>query len=421
MSKHIELIKTGNIVNFSIDGKLYKKLAGSPKEADDLYRLILKAKLDPTPENIKAIRMAINEKTRTAMMAGLECDLETNNVYMDGFNTPVPARLVELIKEYHEKGFPFEPIKNFWKLLMINPDIRVRENLFDFIAKHDFVITDSGYFIVYKAVVPLDIKINTKTKSKASKDAKTFNDFLEKEFDHVTKVWKCSANKYSVYKSLNDNVFKITKTVTSNKWDEKAKEIQILGKLGDLYNAIEKIPDVNANVHNTAVPADSNVETFTDRHTKKMYIQLGVPSYQKRNACDSDPRTDCSKGLHVGSTKYVEGFAYAGDTILICLVNPANVIAVPKNETSKIRVCEYFPFAKAKFEDGKINIINQSYYESDYKSHEEKWLNKMIAKVKANEPPIDINTGEVPKEPEYRNMAEIQKIIESRLVDIIVK
>lgn len=45
---------------------------------------------------------------------------------------------------------------------------------------------------------------------------------------------------------------------------------------------------------------------FTDKHTKTMNIQLGVPVLMDRNECNNNPHEECSYGLHVGATKYVE-------------------------------------------------------------------------------------------------------------------
>ena len=96
-----------------------------------------------------------------------------------------------------------------------------------------------------------------------------------------------------------------------------------------------------------------------------MVINLGEVVWQERDLCDADPRNSCSNGLHVGATDYVQRFANGSSLILVCYVNPANVVAVPNHDHSKMRVSEYFPFAVAKFEDRKIDIIEQSYFESD--------------------------------------------------------
>jgi len=208
--KNIQAIKVGNVVNISIDGKLHKKNCGNPKEADELFRLVLTAKENPSEANLKAIRLYLNERTRIALMAGLEADNESGEVFLAGFSTPIPDDLVQVIKEYHENGYPLDAIVNFWKLLMINPDKRVRTDLFDFIRTHDFVLTDTGYMVVYKAVA---------YKQKQEND---LAEFVTNQYLFVRKEWKCSPNKYMVYKN-EDGALAISKTETVENWDLEEK------------------------------------------------------------------------------------------------------------------------------------------------------------------------------------------------------
>lgn len=392
--KTINGIKNGNILNISIDGKLHKKNCGSIQEANELYKLVLKAKADPTDENVKAIRVYLNEKTRVALLAGLESDLETGEVYMEGFNTPIPNTLVDIIKEYHENDYPMEAIINFWKLLMDNNDTRVREDLFDFITAHDFVLTDAGYMITYKAV-------NVVKEDGVNSD---IAEFISRQYLHIKKNWKCSPNKYVAYKTI-ENILKITKSKTAKKWlKKKDSDVVVLGKVGDLFDNL-------FNLENN----DNNTPLYTDMHTRKMSIKLGEPVRQARIECDANPRIDCSNGLHVGATKYVENFAGGSNAVLVCYVNPAHVVAVPEYDHSKMRVCEYFPFAIANFENNKIDIIEQSYFESDYCEYEIDELEERLKLLKENEKPIESAINAVK---DVRPMSELKKIIENRLVDI---
>ncbi len=394
--KNINVIKQGNVVNIGINGKLSRKVCGNVTEADELFQLALKAKDDPSEENILAIRCYLNETTRVGLLAGFETDPETGRVYMAGFNTPVPDTLIEVIKEYHENNYPMDAIVNFWKLLMLNPDTRVRTDLFDFITTHDFVLTDAGYMVVYKAV----------TDKTEDSDATAFAEFVNRTYLKVKKDWKTGVNKYVVYKDIANNTWDITKKKTANKWDEKEKNVEILGKLGELHDSLFT-GEVDVN--------DENTPLFTDMHTRTMNIKLGVPVQQDRKDCDADYRIDCSNGLHVGATKYVESFARGSSKVLVCYVNPANVVAVPQYDHSKMRCCEYFPFALATYENDKIDVIEQAYFESDYCEYETEELEKQIAKIHAEELPIE--TAQKAEE-EVRPMSELLKIIESRLIDI---
>jgi hypothetical protein len=389
--KNINAIKTGNVINLSIDGKLHKKNCGSPKEADELYHLVLKAKENPTDDNLRAIKLYINEKTRVAMMAGFEADVDSGEVFLGGFNTPVPDDLIEVIKEYHENGYPLDAIVNFWKLLMINPDTRVRTDLFKFIKTHDFVLTDTGYMLVYKAVAYKERQKND------------LAEFVTNQYLHVKQDWKCSPNKYMVFRNNNDGSFGMTKTETAEGWDEKDKGVEFLGKLGDLNAKLDVI-------------AAESETAYTDKHTRTMIIKLGVPVVMERKHCDSDPAKDCSYGLHVGATKYVESFGNHSDAVLVCLVNPAHVVAVPDYDHSKMRVSEYFPIALATYtDDRKIEIVKQMYWESDYQTYEETELAKLIAKVQADEKPFE---AAMKAEEESRPLCELQKILETRLLDL---
>jgi hypothetical protein len=398
--KNIQAIKIGNMVNLSIDGKLHKKNCGSPEEANELYRLVLVAREKPTDDNIKAVRMYLNDKVRVAFLTGLETDLETGEVFLAGFNTPIPNTLLEVIKEYHEKQYPLDAILNFWKLLMVNPDKRVRESLFQFITTHDFVLTDKGYMVVYKAVY---------RKDENGKRDIAYEEFITNQYLHVKKDWKCSPNKYVVYENLNNDdpaeQYGITKIETAEGWNEKERGVEIKGKLGDLFSVIV----------NSDNKGSEETPKYTDMHSRTMTIELGVPVHMPRKECDSDPAKDCSYGLHVGATKYVERFANSGSIILVCLVNPMHVVAVPEYDHSKMRVAEYFPYAFATYTNGKIDIIEEAYFESDYQSHEQKELEEMIAKVKAEELPIETAKK---AEKEGRPMSELMKMLESRLIDL---
>jgi hypothetical protein len=407
MSKNINGIKVGNVVNLSIDGKLHKKNCGDATEAAVLYKAVLKAKEDPSDENIKALRLLINERTRVAFLAGLESDPDTGEVYLAGFNTPLPLTLIEVVKEYNDNGYPLDAIINFWKLLMINPDTRVRTSLFDFITTHDFVLTDKGYMVVYKAVY---YKGDEEGIFKDKPVDTSLVEFISNSYLHIKSKWKCSPNKYVAYRNEGDGSFAFTKLETAEGWDEEDKNIEILGKVGDLYAALVLADNKQADAEAVVKPVE-----YTDMHTQSMRIVLGEPVKQARKLCDADPAQDCSNGLHCGATSYVNRFASNSGAILACFVNPANVVAVPNYDHSKMRVDEYFPFAVATYENGKIDIIEQAYFEDDYCAYEVQELEKQIAKVQAGELPIETAKK---AEAEVRPMSELLKMIEGRIYDL---
>ena len=392
---NIQAVKFGTVVNLSIDGKLQKKSCKTSEEANTLFKAIQVAREKPTEANLKTIRCLLSEKLRVAMLAGLEVDPETNEVFLCGFNTPVPMTLVEVMREYHENKYPLDAILNFWKLLMINPDKRIRERLFDFIKIHDFSITDAGYMVVYKAVDNKD----------RIKRERTFEEYVSNQVLHVKKDWKCSPKKYVVYKSNDSGEYGIAKVETVENWNEDDKGIEVMGNLDELYKAIFE----------TVNEDKSNVPVYTDKYSHTMTIVLGEPVYMVRKECDGDPEQDCSVGLHTGCTDYVNRYADGCDAVLVCYVNPAHVISVPKSECSKMRVSEYFPVAVATYKDKKIDVIEQKYFEDDYINYEINAIEDMLTKVRAEELPLD-NAKKA--EPETRSMSELLKIISTRLIDI---
>lgn len=394
----INAIKAGRTINLMLNGKLRKKVCESDAVANDFYKTIMRVKANPTEQGVNEVLGYLNEKTRIAMKCGLQTDPETGNVYMAGFNTPVPKTLVEVVEDYHENGYPMDAILNFWKLLMLNPDVRVRESLFEFIKTHDFVLTDSGYMVVYKAVDRVESK----------KVDNALADYIREAYNHVEVDWRTKAKRYIVYRDENGELHK-TKASTADSWDLETRKIEILGNLGEMY---ENIDDYTVTEEEPEYPYESKYSG-----APKMKIRIGEPVQQERKDCDADPARDCSNGLHCGATQYVASFGswYSGgkSAVLACFVNPAHVVAVPNYDHSKFRTSEYYPFAEVKYENGEIEIIDQAYFESDYSHYEKEELEKMVAKIQADEKPIAMAKN---ADDEDRPLSELTKIIENRLV-----
>lgn len=401
MTHFIDALVIGNNVNLTIDGRLYKKNCKNEEATDAFFDAIVDAQTNPTDEAVENLLGMLDTTIRIANDNGLEYDTETGLVYFPGFSTPVPELLVETIEEYHAKGRKMDTILNFWKLLMINPDKRVRTSLFDFIATHDFSLTENGYMVVYKAVESFD-----------NQNDSDLNIFVAKSAYHVRKNWSCSPAKYAVYSDEDDNLH-ITKETTLAGWDMDEKGFTYQGNLKKLE---DKMADLSKNDTST-----SFIPIYVKWNKKKFdlnaeRIQLGVPQTKERKDCDSDPAIDCSIALHVGATKYVQSFAYDSSTILACLVNPAHVVAVPKYDHSKMRVSEYFPFGIAeRNENGEIDIVDKPYYDHDYIAYEVEELNRQIEAIHNEEERIGVD---VEQAEDMRDIDEVLKALQSRVVDI---
>ena len=108
----------------------------------------------------------------------------------------------------------------------------------------------------------------------------------------------------------------------------------------------------NANYHHT--DEDGSV-VYTDAHSGTTRIKIGEVVTIPRKECDPVQEHTCSRGLHLGSRYWLKR-NYFGNIGLVCLCNPADVVAVPPLDNyGKLRTCAYLPIAKAEFdEDGDV-------------------------------------------------------------------
>ena len=124
---------------------------------------------------------------------------------------------------------------------------------------------------------------------------------------------------------------------------------------------------------------------FTDWHTKKMDIRLGVPVKMDMSKCDTDRHRTCSTGLHVGAPGYVSGFGQGGNKkyILACLVNPADVAAVPVDYSfEKMRTAQYYPYAICEQDyEGNLREGDTKYFESDYIGYEMQQVEEKLTQL----------------------------------------
>lgn len=82
---------------------------------------------------------------------------------------------------------------------------------------------------------------------------------------------------------------------------------------------------------------------FTDHHSHTFKIRIGEMVTMDRDKCDTVQENTCSSGLHIGGKGWLKK-NYYGDTGLACLVNPADVVAVPPLDNyGKLRTCAYLP------------------------------------------------------------------------------
>ena len=95
---------------------------------------------------------------------------------------------------------------------------------------------------------------------------------------------------------------------------------------------------------------------FTDHHSHTFKIRIGEMVTMDRNKCDTVQENTCSTGLHIGGRGWLKE-NYFGDTGLACLINPADVVAVPPYDNyGKLRTCAYLPMDIIHY-DETSNVI----------------------------------------------------------------
>ena len=268
-----------------------------------------KVKKEFTSEDIYSGKVLLEKVQKSKILT-----LRGASVYMESVSElSIPEDFVaNIIKaEEAEDTAELQKFKNFWTLVSLNPDSRVRNNLFWFIRKWDMQITESGLIIAYR------------------------NADIKEEAKWSTENVKTIINTYYEQKCLNKN----------NPY-ETMVEIQ-----GTMYNLGEAYDEV-VNGGNSPV--------YTDQHSHSTEIRLGQPVRIPREECDANQEHSCSRGLHTGAKGWLKQ-NYFGSVGLMVLVNPAYVVAVPTiDDYGKMRTCEYFPIAIIDFDDNG-DIIEKTY------------------------------------------------------------
>jgi hypothetical protein len=81
---------------------------------------------------------------------------------------------------------------------------------------------------------------------------------------------------------------------------------------------------------------------YKDIHSGHFLNSVGQVVEIPREDVDPDRQQTCSYGLHVCSFAYLPHFSHANGHVMMCRVNPRDVVAVPADyNNTKMRVCRY--------------------------------------------------------------------------------
>jgi hypothetical protein len=255
--------------------------------------------------------------------------LKEDKLYHKDIPLSIPKVLADTIQALIIEGNEEElsKLEKFWMWSSLIKNAESRESLYPFLIKQKIQLTDDGEMLTYRRVVSTEetnvdlVKFVTQTYLK-KRTAKKSTD--------VT-VWG-NNNKSGEY------------TLTP---DTPVGYYEV-GNLKEIYHNLEEMEG----------------NTFTDNHTKTEVYKIGVESRMKWSQADWNTYNTCSRGYHSSGVK----FAYSGfgDTPLLCIVNPKDVVACVEG-SSKMRSVAFTPVAvlneDCEWQDDKEihNVISEQY------------------------------------------------------------
>ncbi len=349
----ITALRHDALVHVIVDDKMYARQFSNNADAAGFYETAKSTALHPTQVNVSTLVSDL-DPGHTLKMNDILTE-RNGKFYLTGYEAAaIPETLLVRMTNLLQEGKSITSMINFWKLLILNPDTHVREDLFKFMDTYDFPITDNGYFIGYRACKQTNKKYSAVT------------NFVPKEY-LMLKAEGLNPADYTAVKDPEGGDLKavLTEVLQDDKGNFIAPE-NVLGNLESMFQ------DQN----NGLVEAPE----FTDHWSGTTSVRLGGSVSMPRADCDNNPKNACSSGLHIGTPEYVKKFGGSGSAFIACLVNPMNVVAVPSDYSyMKMRVCEYYAYGMVDLTKGVE--IRTPYFEIDYKTWEERELEKQLEEL----------------------------------------
>ena len=323
-------------------------------------------------------------KLKNRIMKSNYMTMEGNSIYIKSISElTVPQDFATKLADAEEANETnkIQAYLNFWTLLSLNPDSRVRNNLFRWLNQWGLVVSKSGLIVGYR---------NVDIKTEGSKFNQELTRFVTQEYWAKKYDLDDSPEGYIVLMRNEDDYF-----VVDEDYEMEDDDIYI-GDLVDLY---------------TTLTTDESEQTtvFTDNYSHKFKIRIGHIVSMPREKCCADQQQECQSGLHIGGKDWLSKH-YFGDVGLQCLVNPADVVACPMEHNAyygKMRTCAYYPVKIVNYNDaGHISDEIESGFEDDF-------INKICYTGTINNEDNDNYTLNIPEITEldkstvYQNLKEL--------------
>lgn len=300
------------------------------------------------PEIVKKQQEMDEENERISVLqAGLnslkdlnDFDVRDNSLYLEGTTRSIPQLLVERFIEIvdtnkYYSGFgnleknlkdcsEYQALLKFWMKCCLNPNAQSAEDLYTFLSHHNFKIDRHGNFYAYRRVVSLN------------NENKELVEFISNAYNKVKAIWKKKPKKFNITQNIKDSSYSLTKR------DNLLGRDKIIGNLKDLYL---NLPEMKSN-------------SYTSSHTGKEDYKIGSIISMPRYEGNDNNSVSCSKGFHAASKAY--DYSYFGDTPILVIINPMDVLAVPMNEVGKLRTCRWF-FAMTLTEEEQFILDEEDF------------------------------------------------------------
>lgn len=292
--------------------------------------------LEKIIENIAEVEK-IHSKIDVLIESG-EFEFRDDALYMRGVDRSIPEILIEQFSAIFN-GYQYgdilettlyQALKKFWLKCCLNPNAQSAEDLYTFLSKHQFRIDRHGNFYAYRRVV-----------SVRGETDQVFVDFVSNAYNKVKAVWKKNPADFEVLHHEYEG-YSFNKSSNVNAQSGRT----VVGNLKELYI---NLPNMASN-------------SYTDAHTRSFDYRIGKSVSMPRHMGDDDNTVSCSKGFHSASKEYdYSGF---GDTPILMIINPIDVLAVPMGEVGKLRICRWF-FAMTLPEDEKYILDDEEFDVTD--------------------------------------------------------
>jgi len=211
-------------------------------------------------------------KLKNRIMNSKYLTMDGNSIYIKSISeltVPQDFAIKFMDAEEADDNNKVEAYLNFWTLLSLNPDSRVRNNLFRWLDQWGLVVSKSGLIVGYR---------NVDIKTEGSKFNQELTRFVTQEYWEKKYDLNNSPEGYIVLMKDEDDYF-----IADEDYEMEDDDVYI-GDLVDLY---------------TILTTDESEQTtvFTDHHSHKFRIRIGhIVSMPRKNCC-ADQQQECAAGL----------------------------------------------------------------------------------------------------------------------------